>query len=65
MSYTNKAKLEYLSEQIGDLGKNILTVAFASYFFEKFPLSLRIGICIIGCIFIYCGFLIKPSHKGV
>jgi hypothetical protein len=65
MSYPNKAKFEYLSEQIGDLGTNILTVAFASYFFEKFPLLLRIGICIIGCLFLYIGFLIKPDHKGV
>ena len=65
MFYMNEARQEYLSEQIGNLGTNILTVGFASYFFEKFSLSLRIGLCIIGCLFIYCGLLIKPSHKGV
>jgi len=61
----NKARQKYLSGQIGDLGKNILTVGFASYFFEKFPLSLRIGLCIIGCLLLYIGFLFKPSQKGV
>ena len=64
MSYVHKARLEYLSGKIGDLGTNILTVGFASYFFEKFPLSLRVGLCIIGCLCLYFGFLIKPSHKG-
>jgi hypothetical protein len=65
MFFMNKARQEYLSGQIGDLGKNILTVAFASYFFEKFPLSLRVGICIIGCVVLYIGFVFKPSQKGV
>ena len=59
------ARREYLARQIGDLGKNILTVGFASYFFEKFPLSLRIGLCIIGCLLLYIGFLIQPAQKGV
>ena len=65
MFYMNEARKEYLSGQIGDLGKNILTVGFASYFFEKFPLSLRIGLCIIGRLCLCFGFLLKPANKGV
>ena len=64
MFIINDARKECLSSQIGDLGKNILTVAFASYFFEKFPFPLRFGLCIIGCLFLYAGFLIQPSDKG-
>jgi hypothetical protein len=61
----NKERQEYLSGQMGNLGTNILTVGFASYFFEKFSLSLRIGLCIIGCLCLYVGFLFKSSQKGV
>jgi len=43
----------------------ILTVALASYFFEKFPLPVRISICIIGVILLILGFLMQPSEKGV
>ena len=65
MFYVDYGRREYLARQIGDLGKNILTVAFASYFFEKFPLALRFGLCIIACLLLYIGFLIQPSKKGV
>jgi hypothetical protein len=61
----NEARQEYLARQLGDLGKNILTAACVSYFFEKFPLPLRFGICIMGVAFLIAGYLIQPSQKGV
>jgi len=36
MFYVDDVRQKYISKLFGDLGKNIMTVAFASYFFEKF-----------------------------
>jgi hypothetical protein len=60
----NKARQEYLARQFGDLGKNILTAACVSYFFERFPLPLRFGLCIIAFVLLFIGYLIQPSRKG-
>jgi hypothetical protein len=60
----NEARKEYLARQLGDLGKNILTAACVSYFFEKFPLPLRFGLCIIAIVLLFMGYLIQPSQKG-
>ena len=65
MFYVDDTRREYLARQIGDLGKNILTAAIATYFFKDFALFLRFGMCIMGCVFLYIGFLIQPSKKGV
>ena len=65
MFYVDDARQEYLSKLFGDLGKNIMTVAFASYFFEKFTLPVRISICIIAFIFMVAGLFLQPVKKGV
>ena len=65
MIYINDARRKYLSKLFGDLGLNIMTVAFASYFFEKFSLPVRISICIIAIVFMIAGMLIQPAKKGV
>ena len=64
MFVIDDARREYISRQIGDLGKNILTVAFASYFFEKFPLWTRLGLCIVALGFMIVGIFIQPVKKG-
>jgi hypothetical protein len=64
MFYMNRTRQEYLSRQLGDLGKNIITAACVSYFFEKFPLPLRFGLCIIAIVLLFMGYLIQPSRKG-
>ena len=61
----NDARKEYLADQFGDLGKNILTAACVSYFFETFPLPLRYGLCIMAIVLLVIGYLIQPSQKGV
>ncbi len=40
--------IEFIAKIICDLGKAILTVGFASYFFEKLVLPLRIGFISLG-----------------
>jgi hypothetical protein len=65
MFYNDRAKQEYLASQLGDLGKNILTAACVSYFFETFPLPLRIGLCIMAIVLIFIGYLIQPSQKDI
>jgi len=44
--------IEFIAKIICDLGKAILTVGFASYFFEKLVLPLRIGFVAIGIVFL-------------
>ncbi len=61
----NKARLEYISKLLGDMGKNIMTVAFASYFFEKFSLPVRLIICIIAAVLMIAGLFFQPAKKGV
>jgi hypothetical protein len=65
MFYLDNDRLKYLSKLFGDMGKNIMTVAFASYFFEKFSLPARLIICIIALILMILGLLIQPAKKGV
>ncbi|MBI3313774.1 MAG: hypothetical protein HYZ83_06025 [Candidatus Omnitrophica bacterium] len=54
---------EFIARNIADLGKAILTVGFASYFFEKFPLYMRIGFPLIGFILLFGGVVIH-AWKG-
>jgi len=65
MFYLDDARQKYISKLFGDLGKNIMTVAFASYFFEKFPLPVRLIICIIAVILMILGWFVQPVKKGV
>ncbi len=44
----DKNVIEFIAKIICDLGKAILTVGFASYFFEKLVLPLRIGFISLG-----------------
>ncbi len=54
---------EFIAKTITDLGKAILTVGFASYFFERLPLVLRIGLILLGFVFILCGIVIHERSK--
>jgi len=55
---------EYIARQVGDLGKAILTVGLASYFFEKFPMGARIGLTCSSLVFLVMGVFIQPRKKG-
>jgi len=54
---------EFIAKIIADLGKAILTVGFASYFFEKLPLLLRISLIIFGIILIIVSIVIFETFK--
>ena len=58
------SRREYIARQVGDLGKAILTVGLASYFFEKFPLGVRISLSCSGVIFLVMGVFIQPRKQG-
>ena len=48
MIIIGEKRREFIGKMISDLGKAIVTVAIASYFFKDFPLFLRIGITLFG-----------------
>ena len=44
----NKETEEFIAKVYCDLGKNIISIGFASYFFKDLPLPLRIVFAILG-----------------
>ena len=54
---------EFTAKTVGDLGKNILTVGFASYFFKDLPLPVRIIFVIVGIGLILASIMMM-SRKG-
>jgi len=62
--WTKKGTWDFTAKTLNDMGKNILSIGFASYFFKDIFLPLRffIGILGIGLIF-YSIFLM--DKKGV
>ena len=60
----DESSKEFIARNIADLGKAILTVGFASYFFEKLPLYLRIVFVAAGLICIVAGVYIHTTRKG-
>lgn len=57
-------KIEFIAKTITDLGKAILVVGFASSFFEKFPMTLRIMVALLSIGFIFGGIFLYPSQGG-
>jgi len=56
-------KIEFIAKTITDLGKAVVVVGLASYFFEKFPFVWRIAISIFSVVLIFTGILMFPE-KG-
>ena len=58
---------EFVAKIFCDLGKAILTVGFASYFFEKLVWPLRIAFIAIGIAFLGISVILmmKRIKKGV
>jgi hypothetical protein len=53
--------IKFIAKIFCDLGKAILTVGFASYFFEKLILPLRIGFVIIGLVLLGISIILMMS----
>ena len=62
----NKVVEEFLAKIYCDLGKNIVSIGFASYFFKELPLPFRIVLFIlgIGLLFISVYSMYMVSTKG-
>ena len=54
---------EFIAKYLGDLSKAILAVGFASYFFEKLPVTLRVGF-IVAAVAIFVLSAIIIENKG-
>ena len=55
---------EFIARNVADLGKAILTVGFASYFYEKMSLYLRISIPLVGLFCLVSSVIIHFRRKG-
>jgi len=54
--------IEFIAKIICDLGKAILTVGFASYFFEKLIMPLRIGFISLGLVLLGLSVILMMSR---
>ena len=54
---------DFTAKTINDLGKNIISIGFASYFFKDLPLPTRIAIGILGLALI-CSSIYLMDKKG-
>ena len=57
-------KLEFIAKTVTDLGKGIVVVWIASYFFERFPLPWRIFIGSLSFLLIWIGVVLYPGEGG-
>ena len=59
--------IEFIAKIFCDLGKAILTVGFASYFFEKLAWPLRVGFAFVGIALLGISVILMMSKikKGV
>ncbi len=55
---------EFIAKYLGDLSKAILTVGFASYFFEKLPATLRVGFIVAAVVFFVLSAIIIENKGG-
>ena len=53
-----KEALDFIAKYLGDLSKAILTICLASYFFEKMPLFLRLGLPVVAVVFLTISVII-------
>ena len=60
----NEETQEFIAKYFGDLSKAILTVGFASYFFEKLTLPFRIGFIILSLIFLLVSIMLMSKKGG-
>ena len=49
----NKAAEEFTAKIYCDLGKNIISIGFASFFFKDLALPFRIGFVILGIVLLF------------
>ena len=55
---------DFTAKTCNDLGKNIVSIGFASYFFKDLPLPIRIAIGILGLGFIFISIYLMEKEGG-
>ena len=62
-NFFNEETWEFTAKIVSDLGKNIVSIGFASYFFKDLPLPFRVGFVILGVGLIFWSIYLI-SQKG-
>ncbi len=62
--WTKKGTWDFTAKTMNDMGKNILSIGFASYFFKDLFLSVRIFLVILGVGLIWWSIYLIDK-KGV
>ena len=65
MRIIDEGRREFIAKNVADMGKAILTVGFASYFFERLPMWLRVAFVGLGVVFLAASVFIFPRKGGV
>ena len=55
---------DFIAKYAGDLSKAIVTVGFASYFFEKLPIIMRFGFIAIAVACFFLSVIILERKGG-
>ena len=64
MKSSQGRRVEFIAKTLTDLGKAILVVGLASYFFEKFSPLWRVVFTISSVVLIVIGILLYPAEGG-
>ena len=64
MRIIDEARREFIAKIVADLGKTLFGIGLASYFFEKFPLPLRVLLSAMWPLLLVSSVLIQPRKPG-
>jgi hypothetical protein len=60
---TTEKRREFIARIVADMGKTILGIDLASYFFERFQWPLRVVLTMAGPTLLVWSVLIEPREK--
>jgi len=58
------ARREFIAKSVSDIGKTIFAIGLASYFFERFPVPIRVTLSILSILFLVISVFIHPRKGG-
>ena len=64
MPIIDEARREFVARVVADLGKTLFGIGLASYFFEQFPLALRLTLGMACLIALLGSVFIQPRKRG-
>ena len=63
MPILDERRQEFLAKIVADIGKAIIAVALASYFFERYPLIFRWLLPVFAVMMLAVGVVIHPPAR--